>query len=479
MTVVPLGTYDSLLDRALLYRVFCMPAVAYSLRFVCPTVADSHRWNMTLMKALSRACGARRCMLGDAVACITGIEMPAAHEHMLKVSELFFAQNAPGGSSVTKLARDRFANHEWELLRSSRNRRAVVVTKQLLGWSVKIVVKKRQSRDDYLPDPLLRSSGDRDTAVINGNKRLFVSGSRSTWGYLLPPIDHRTPVVMYTDGSASVQLPQAITAAVPVAVAAGGTPAKVVEAPTSAWGVCVRDEWLEQQYSSMPSEHALVAKDVRGATIWHGRIDASDARGNYCAELIAIYYAMTSVAVWCALIIYSDAQSAIKAIESYMATSSSRKKLRMAGRPILALIAGVMTSKQQCCPVLHNDLGGTGMVQLRWVHAHSDGRTIEHVGNRLADWGAKAARKGTIVPTFDLDPSQGEEHIRYRDSKGYLITGDIRREASAELRRRAHARWLLSASQCYFAPVVVACRDTWQWVVANRPDVLVCYATSY
>ena len=72
-----------------------------------------------------------------------------------------------------------------------------------------------------------------------------------------------------------------------------------------------------------------------------------NSQGNYLAELHAIYHAITAVPVGRSILIQSDALAAIVAIRQYGKHVVGRRRLRMAGRPLLALIQRAINDKQE------------------------------------------------------------------------------------------------------------------------------------
>ena len=106
---------------------------------------------------------------------------------------------------------------------------------------------------------------------------------------------------------------------------------------TSAWAITVADQWLDDNYSGIPSdEHLLQAAHVRGASMFGASISCT--RGVYAAELQAIARTLAMFPTSCELEIHSDSQGALAGIRAYEMQLNERRRLRMAARPLLQLI---------------------------------------------------------------------------------------------------------------------------------------------
>ena len=127
----------------------------------------------------------------------------------------------------------------------------------------------------------------------------------------------------------------------------------------------------------MEEEGCISDRTRKNTFVFGGRIDMSVGEGNYDAELTAIARGLMCIPVGCCCALHTDSQSSIQAIKAYrsLPVHAYRRRLRMPGRPLLALIGKVMSEKE----------AAGGAVELRWVKAHTKGRTIHDVGNRLAD----------------------------------------------------------------------------------------------
>jgi hypothetical protein len=179
----------------------------------------------------------------------------------------------------------------------------------------------------------------------------------------------------------------------------------------------------------------------------------------------------------------NDSQAAIKAILNYRArTCSIRNQLRSPGRPLLSLIDMVCKRREKAS-------GDVNMMNdFRWTPAHTDGNSVQSVGNRIADWLAKHAlimkpisittdkviNLGYIVKAaqrfIDVDLTQGEKVIYlYDNSEKKIIYGDVRKEALIKARAIAVSEWKASASQGLLAEYHNECHLYWKWIVEHQP----------
>ena len=76
-------------------------------------------------------------------------------------------------------------------------------------------------------------------------------------------------------------------------------------------------------------------------------IDAAVSSGVFLAELQGAARALNALPYTWQVQLVLDSESAITAVQSYMAEVSERKRMRMQGRPLLALIARMVESRQQ------------------------------------------------------------------------------------------------------------------------------------
>src|SRR5690349_7514923 len=89
---------------------------------------------------------------------------------------------------------------------------------------------------------------------------------------------------------------------------------------------------------------------LRDVFMFGRHISRVNGCGNYMAELSAIFHAITAVPVGRLLTIESGARSAITVIEQYDKHTADRRRLRMPGRPVLALIHRAIHDKRSALP---------------------------------------------------------------------------------------------------------------------------------
>jgi hypothetical protein len=152
---------------------------------------------------------------------------------------------------------------------------------------------------------------------------------------------------------------------------------------------------------------------------------------------------------------------------AYRAETSHRRRLRMAGRPLLTLINRLITSKTQ--------VGAS--VQIDWVRAHSAATTIEHVGNRLADDTAtlmcklSTAVQNRVETNLPLEGHEGFVAIRVPTSVNSiwrLLTSDPRRAALKVLNQESDTIWSMSRSQGLFHQVGERLGALWRFACCHQ-----------
>ena len=112
---------------------------------------------------------------------------------------------------------------------------------------------------------------------------------------------------------------------------------------TSSWAVTIADEWFDASIATIPSdEKQLQPMHVRGATMLGASISCT--QGVYPAELQAIARVLAMFPLSCPLHVHSDSESSLSAIRSFLVQCNERRRLRMAGRPLLQLIHHLLDS---------------------------------------------------------------------------------------------------------------------------------------
>jgi hypothetical protein len=156
------------------------------------------------------------------------------------------------------------------------------------------------------------------------------------------------------------------------------------------------------------------------------------AQGVYPAELQAIARVLAMFPLSCHLHMHSDSESSLSAIRSYWDQCNERRRLRMAGRPLLQLIHSLLMRR-------------VGDTSLSHVKAHTAGTDAHSVGNRLSDYQANLSRSkpdhSTPLNLLQLPLNKCEHHMFITDSAGRVLSGDIRRTAMAQLKDAELAHW--------------------------------------
>jgi len=200
----------------------------------------------------------------------------------------------------------------------------------------------------------------------------------------------------------------------------------------SSWAVTIADSWFDASVGTIPSDEKLLqAVHVRGAAMLGASISCT--QGVYPAELQAIARVLAMFPLSCPLHVHSDSESSLSAIRSFVEQCNERRRLRMAGRPLLQLIHHLLDRRDAATSLSH-------------VKAHTDGVDAHSVGNRLSDYQANLAR-ARPNHSFPLNLSQlpldkCEHHLVVTDSAGLVIAEDIRRAAMKQLKSAELAHWI-------------------------------------
>jgi hypothetical protein len=282
-----------------------------------------------------------------------------------------------------------------------------------LGWSLRLFDDRTDRRNPHLFETAPAPARDMSVGVITHNVRLTDSAVPVTiaqdrwqgWGADAPSI--AAHVHVYTDGSFDAH------------------------SNTSSWAVTVGDEWLDASIAAIPSDEKLLqAMHVRGATMLGASISCT--QGVYPAELQAVARVLAMFPLSCPLHVHSDSESSLSAITSFISQCNERRRLRMAGRPLLQLFHHLLDRR-------------TADTTLSHVKAHTNGVDAHSVGNRLSDYQANLSRarpdRSSPLNLSQLPIDKCEHHMVVTDTAGLVIVDDIRRAAMKQLKSQELAYW--------------------------------------
>jgi ribonuclease HI len=443
-----LGQYCNLAEKhklgidqsVLLFNVFLLPKVEYKIRYAYANTETLAKWDKIIAASISRLSGLPRKLKPEAVAVVTKVILPSQLAKVIGISETFYRLN--GKSQATSLSRGR-----WEYLkdgiRFTNSNRLSYARKCLkdLEWSWFRERRNCWGQDDRFPNTA------KDFHIDIGNQSFrCIYDYCGSWGSALGA-KPREPVVVYTDASAKTN---------------GADPLV-----SSSWALCVADEMFEQSYRDIPRESEIDLHHVSMLAWCGGKIENATSLGNYMAELQAILRAMLAFPAAWQLDIRTDSKSSIDAINRYRGLLNHRTRLRMPGRPLLALIDRAVNER----------IRNGGQIEFNHVKAHTDCSEVHSVGNRVADYFAARAMEGRggIVHQSrkQLPLAAGEAWIYLRNENQAHISTDIRREAMARTFILAREVWSESNSQARF--VRSAMNEVYQSLIAaHRRDLLPC-----
>jgi hypothetical protein len=219
-------------------------------------------------------------------------------------------------------------------------------------------------------------------------------------------------------------------------------------AKTTAWAMVIESDYHLDNFMRMPcNEETLRVSPEAASDMYGGRINVSTSTGIFMAELQAIARVLFSLPVIFSITVITDSLSSINSIRTYLGEVNERKRLRMPGRPLLALISNN----------IHQRHAFSASTSFRHERSHTNLPTIESRGNAIADYWADTCRERTvnrmsnaIKDHFDL--AKGERFVCLRDtSTRAVVSGDVRQTATATAAVRQLHEWIRSSSHGAFA----------------------------
>ena len=447
-----------------MFKVFLMPKLELALHYVHgPGTA---KWiqscNGLLMGCIKHAASSPLKLSHTALALTLGLHLPSWMEASVKVSELFLRINSHDArwGHIGRLVLRQECTTTMDV--SSISNRADVPSRYLraaylavhhLHWTMRLDSPHRiGSRHvhifDALPlgsSPTLAQCSSAPVVSLTAGDTLVAHDVWRGWGSDVPPLT----VNVYTDGSYSSA------------------------SNTSAWSVVIGDQWLDDNFATIPSDEKLLNPGhVLGATLVGSSINCT--HGVYPAELQAIARALALFPLSFTLNVYSDSQASIRAIDAFEKQHNERKRLRMSARPLLQLIHHLLSRRKSA--------GGS----VTWTHvrAHTNNTDIHSVGNRLADYQANLSRsrpdRSWPLGLVELPVSSFEYHLQVQNRDGQPLIDDLRRTALSQLREQAMVKWSNKPEQGRFAcsGLVELGRITLQFGTPLHQSTLVHVATN-
>jgi hypothetical protein len=358
------------------FNTYLAPKVEYKIRYAKPSAATVRRWDALLTKTMSALSHSHFCFKTESLAVFMGLILPSQLEAVAKVSEAFLRLN--GSSEASATGRTRMGSTQSEGPLRNRLTRAGQLAEEVLSWEFSVVDKRHQFRQE-LSAPVSRQHVTSSTTFVDQLPCRLVFNHWGTWG----ASSSRRAVTIFTDGSAAGPL----------------------QPPGSSWAICVQNDWLTENFGGLPGEDSLEEHHLRGASLHGTYIDLSFSKGIYLAELQAIYQALSAVPVGWDLTIVTDSLSSLMAIHSFThhANERRRRRLRMMGRPLLAMIEQLAKCRSQA----------GGSLSIQHVRAHGVADSVDAAGNMCADFKARKAREvGDVDPACKEPPlAQGERWI--------------------------------------------------------------------
>jgi len=423
----------SVAQAAYLFNAFLLPKLEHGLRYLHgPHASDWVKsYDRVLVGSIKHVVQSPLQLSHTAVALAAGFTLPSWLEAAIKTSELFIRMNSTGcrwsrlgrtlmrsqvGTLVQPLASmDARSQQPRPSAGGSRLARAThLASGDRLQWSLSLgaehtAASRRQHLFQRAPAEASPPLHVCQQVQLAGAQVRLTHDCWWGWGAGTAPVDVR----VYTDGSYDAH-------SLPVT--------------TSSWAVTVQDEWLQDNFASVPvDEDSLDAAEVGGACMIGASIRCTS--GVYAAELQAIARVLAMFPLSATLRIHSDSRGALAGIAGYERSCNERKRLRMSARPLLQLIHHLLQARARAHGSVH------------WAHvkAHTTHADIHSVGNRLTDYQANIARlhPARTQPALlqELPLAECEHHLVVRQQDGQMLIDDVRRAARVQLRAAALTRW--------------------------------------
>ena len=415
----------SLSQARYMFNVFLMPKLELALHYMHGpgTRTFVNSCNSILVGCIKHAVASPLRLSNRAVAHALGIILPSRLEAAVKVSELFLRINSSRpdcrwGQLGRLLLRQELPSQVDSSTQFPHDRNDTRLTRASklavkLGWSLRLLDDRSDHRNAHLFVTPAAAARDMCVGTMTQSVHLTrcavpVTITHDRWqGWGADGPAPLAPVHVYTDGSFE----------------AGSN--------TSSWAVTIADDWFDASVATIPSDEKLLQPmHVRGATMLGASISCT--QGVYPAELQAIARVLAMFPLSCPLHVHSDSESSLSAIRSFLTQSNERRRLRMAGRPLLQLIHHLLDRR----------VAGT---TLSHVKAHTDGVDAHSVGNRLSDYQANITRarpERSSPPNLSQLPlAKCEHHMVFTDSAGLVIADDIRRSAMKQLKAAELEHW--------------------------------------
>ena len=372
-----------------MFNVFLLPRMELALHYVHGpgTSAWIHMCDKLLIAAIRHRASSPVKLSHSAIALATHTLLPSWLEVSIKVSELFLRMNSKDerwGALGRIMLREQCGS-QINAAVTPGSRRSSTRSDSLLKRTAHLIVKSLHGEALLDKEDNLRSPTDSsrhthvfDTTPYERTPNPDQCSSRNTttrklgfhypleiiqdcwrgYGTLLP-----TPstVHVYTDGSFA-PYPHS----------------------TSSWAVLIESEWLTLAHvrEEIPkSSQYFRPSDIVGAPLFGAPINCT--QGIYPAELQAIARTLAMLPLSYNIHIHSDSKAAIAGIHSYSHELNERHRMRMQGRPLLALIHHLISIRKQ--------VGGNA--SFSHVKSHTSKYDIRSVGNSVVDYQAELCRK--------------------------------------------------------------------------------------
>ena len=400
---------------------YLLPKLETGFRHAVFSLKIMKEFDSMVVRYIQNLCHIPHALNRHAVSVMTGLTLPSTLMAKVKLSETFIRLNSSYHASMT--GRQRWLEKTPSRSRQWYNRLFHVekIAKRL-NWSF----QAKYNREDPSAAVTRRewkhfdinSLGGGSNCIATLNKQrvslpILHSGSYDAATFPVKSLE------VFTDGSA--------------------------QGSRTSWAVCITDDHFNTYFANVvPSDENLMNANIASIfAVTGGRL--LDNSNNYYAELEAITRAIMMCPSSINIEIYTDSESAIKAIATFSSHLNPRKKLRTDGHPYLQLIINNMKNVPDQSP----------RVVLKHVKAHTTNMDRHSVGNRIADFQAKSSCSAANVSALDL--LAGVKWLAVKDAQQQLIVSDIRKTAQKALVHLMWQDWAKhSSSQGQFATTEIA-----------------------
>jgi hypothetical protein len=401
------------------------PKLEYRMRII-PKQYDLVKWDRSIHGAVNATINPRVEIKREALRRTLNIQFPSEYNTPARINALSTTLNAQSSASTT--TKDRITNPAqkarvidprdlMENLRSNpariqpqRNNRNQETIQEAETHHGLTMTDNSEKKQDIFPKHL-PPDAHMFTVNIKGKTYGLPDHHWGTWGHRMQEIE----VDVYTDGSKNEPDPS--------------HPTRI----NAAWAAILHDDNFDKHWAELHESNGRIHRTRQAARIpsWSGTL-AQDSPSSYLPELEAITrMAMILPSAW-KVTIWTDSESAMKAVEHYNPNTPAHKLARKAGWTLLETF-------------IHTNNNRKNPISLQHISSHEQKIDPRSVGNATADLMAKNARI-TQKPSKSLNTAQFAQKYNWQYRGQTLDSAEKLKEHIHTEYKRKLPKWNLNTS---------------------------------